>query len=127
MSVVPMLLLQAIIMVESSGDDRAVGRGGELGCMQISAIAKRDILRITGGIPSNRFNREQSIGMARAYLEYYVTRERLGREPTLRDYALVWHRGPEGWTQKSYSAYWDRVMDYLPSVPLKITLELPRQ
>ena len=122
-----MLLLQALIMVESSGNDRAVGLAGELGCLQISAIAKQDILRITGGIPSNRFNREQSIGMARAYLNYYVTKERLGREPTLRDYALVWHRGPNGWTQEGYSAYWDRVMDYLPGTPLKITLELPRQ
>ena len=113
MSAVPMFLLQAILMVESSGNNRAVGKAGELGCMQISAIAKRDILRIAKDTPSNRFNREQSLAMAKVYLGHYVTRERLGREPTLRDYALVWHHGPKGWTKVGYSAYWDRVMNYL--------------
>lgn len=116
MSAVPYLILTALIAIESGGDDRAVGRGGELGCLQITPICRKDVERITRRSipPSDLFDRRKSCEMALVYLNHYVNRERLGREPTLRDYALVWHYGPRGWRRGEDDPYWRKVKRVLP-------------
>lgn len=108
-------LLSALIMVESSGNDGAVGAAGETGCLQISKVLLRDLTRITGRTYSVRdtLNRATACQIAVLYLTHYVTEARLGRPPTARDYALVWNRGPNGWKKTGHDPYWAKVQLYL--------------
>jgi soluble lytic murein transglycosylase-like protein len=110
------MILTALIAIESGGNDRAVGKGGELGCLQISPICRKDVERITRrSIPKeDLFDRRKSCEIALVYLNHYVNRDALGREPTLRDYALVWHYGPQGWRRKGIDRYWTKVQSVLP-------------
>ena len=109
-------LLSAMIMVESSGNDRAVGAKGETGSLQISKVLLRDLTRITGRTYPVRdtFNRATSCQIAVTYLTYYVNETRLKRPPTARDYAFVWNRGPNGWKKVGYDPYWAKVQQHLP-------------
>jgi len=95
---IPTILLSALIMVESSGNDRAIGRMGELGPLQIMPATLRDINRISGRrfTRSDAFHRETAIQMATIYLNHYATEKRLGRKPTFRDYALTRSRRKGG-------------------------------
>jgi soluble lytic murein transglycosylase-like protein len=116
MTPIPYILLVALIAVESGGNDRAVGSKGERGCLQIHEVVRRDIRRITGeNIPSEKlFDRLTSCQIAQIYLNHYATPERLGRSPTLRDYALIWHYGPKGWKRPDPDPYWEKVKKHLP-------------
>ena len=116
MSFVPYTLLLALIMVESGGRNNALGPVGEVGCLQITEIMRRDVKRISGRTVTadDCKSRVVSIEVAMIYLSHYVTAERLGREPTLRDYALVWHYGPRGWRRHGDDPYWEKVKQVLP-------------
>lgn len=111
------VILPALIAVESSGNDRAIGSNGETGCLQISSILLQDVRRITGQhfSRSDTFNRETSCKIATSYLNHYVTEKRLNRPPTMRDYAMVWRYGPNGWKRKDPDPYWRKVQRHLPS------------
>lgn len=112
---IPTILLSALIMVESSGNDWAVGRMGEIGPLQIMPATLRDINRISGRrfTRSDAFHRETAIQMATIYLNHYATEKRLGRKPTFRDYALIWHHGPNGWKRTGPDRYWTKVQRHL--------------
>jgi soluble lytic murein transglycosylase-like protein len=116
MIAIPYALLMALIAVESSGNDNAIGRDGERGCLQIHEIVRQDIKRITGKTiyPHQLFDRSTSCQIALIYLNHYATPERLGRPPTLRDYALIWHYGPKGWKKPDPDPYWEKVKKHLP-------------
>lgn len=116
MIAIPYVLLIALIAVESSGNDNAVGLKGERGCLQIKDIVRRDIKRITGETiyPHQLFDRSTSCQIALIYLNHYATPERLGRNPTLQDYALIWHYGPNGWKSPDPDGYWEKVKKHLP-------------
>lgn len=111
------VLLPALIAVESSGNNRAIGPNGETGCLQITSILLRDIHRITGRrfSRSDTFNRETSCKIAISYLNHYVNEKRLKRPPTMRDYAMVWRYGPNGWKRRNPDPYWQKVQRHLPS------------
>ena len=111
------ILLPALIAVESSGNDRAIGPNGETGCLQITPILLRDIHRITGRrySRSDTFNRQTSWQIATTYLNHYVNEKRLKRPPTMRDYAMVWRYGPNGWKRSGSDPYWRKVQRHLPS------------
>lgn len=108
-------LLNALIRVESGGDDRAIGCAGEIGPLQILPIVLRDVERISGKrfTREDAFNRETACQIAVLYLAHYVTEKRLGRPPTPRDYALVWRHGPQGWKRKNPNPYWTKVRNRL--------------
>jgi len=112
----PAILLSALIMVESGGNDQAIGPKGELGPLQIMPSTLVDVERICG----HRFTREDAFvrdtasRIATIYLNHYASPRRLGRDPTLRDYALIWHHGPNGWARPEPSRYWRKVQQYLP-------------
>jgi soluble lytic murein transglycosylase-like protein len=112
---IPTILLSALIMVESSGNDRAIGRMGELGPLQIMPTTLVDINRISGRsfTRSDAFHRESAIQMATIYLNHYATEKRLGRKPTFRDYAMIWHHGPNGWKRTGPDRYWNKVQRHL--------------
>jgi hypothetical protein len=107
------LLIAAIIRVESAGNDAAVGTRAEVGCLQIRPAVVRDVNRIRKGNPlfclEDRYFRDPSIAMFRAYVEHYATAERLGREPTLQDIARIWNGGPQGYRRDVTRAYWRKV------------------
>lgn len=116
MSLVPSILLAALIQVESGGNnvargDYVNGRPTTFGCLQISHAVIEDVNRHTG----TRFtiNHADEQGYARfilqAYLAIYATPARLGRTPTMRDMARIWNGGPDGWRKPETLPYWHKV------------------
>jgi len=103
-------LLAALIAVESGGNDLARGRHGELGALQVRACVVADVNRVVGAHYrwSEMTNRATAIRVAEAYLNHWGSPSRLGRKPTDRDLALIWHHGPNGW-KRSGGTYWKRV------------------
>lgn len=108
---VPTALIIALIAVESGGNDHAWGDNGKAwGCLQITAAVMEDVQIIR---PKDRyysaFVRDDAIWICRTYLNHYVTQRRLGREPTLQDYARCWNAGPDGWKKECSKPYWLKV------------------
>ena len=114
---VPTSLILALIAVESGGNDHAWGDNGRAwGCLQITAAVMEDVQRIN---PQDRyynaFVRDDAIWICRTYLNHYVTRGRIGHEPTLADYARVWNGGPKGYLKIETRPYWLKVKKALSS------------
>lgn len=100
------LLLSALIAVESGGNDRAVGRHGELGPLQIKSIMVRDVNRFarTHYAHQDVTNRQVSIDIAQKYLAHY------GENLSDESLARIWQGGPKGLRKSSTRAYGRRVM-----------------
>lgn len=106
------LLIAAISQVESGGNAHAIGAAGETGPLQISAVCLADVNRIQSTVEFTRadtFDPMRAREIFRIYVEHYVTRERLGREPVLSDYALCWNSGPKIRRNAATLKYWDKV------------------
>lgn len=101
-------LLAALIAVESGGNDQARGRHGELGALQVRRCVVTDVNRVVGAHYrwSEMTNRVVAAKVADAYLTHWGGK--IGRTPTDRDLALIWHHGPNGW-KRSGGVYWRRV------------------
>lgn len=101
-------LLAALIAVESGGNDHARGRHGELGALQVRPCVVVDVNRVAGTAFrwSEMTNRVTAKTVCESYLAYWGAR--IGRPPTDRDLAMIWHRGPNGW-RKPGGEYWKRV------------------
>lgn len=113
------LLLSALIVVESNGNDRAIGdRGAALGALQIHECVVRDVNRIAGTRLSHRdvHSRPVALWVATVYLNYYASGDRLGRPPTAEDRARIWVGGPDGYKQRSTLQYWRKVRKVLNSL-----------
>lgn len=114
-------LIQALIEVESGGDDWAVGDRHLIdkayGPLQIRRPVCIDVNRKLGTQyrPQDMLgNRQLSITVFKAYMDIYCTAERLGRAVTNEDRARVWNGGPTAWEPgnkmyKATNAYWDKV------------------
>ncbi len=106
------ILLLALIMVESHGNDNAVNSHAT-GCLQITPILVKDVNRIadTNYTLKDRFDRNKSIEMAQIYLQYYgkVYTKKTGKEPDSEIYARIWNGGPNGWQKSSTEDYWLKV------------------
>lgn len=101
-------LLAALIAVESNGNDLARGRHGELGALQVRRCVVADVNRVVGGNYrwSQMTNRVVATKVAESYLGFWGAR--IGRPPTDRDLAMIWHHGPNGWKRPS-GEYWRKV------------------
>ncbi len=113
------LLLSALIVVESNGDDRAVGdQGAAFGALQIHECFVQDVNRIAGTDFDHRdaHSRPTALWIATVYLNYYANRDRLGRPPTAEDRARIWVGGPDGYKQRSTLRYWRKVRKVLNSL-----------
>ena len=113
---IPTILLAALIVVESHGNNWAVGDYGQAyGCLQIRHEVIRDVNRIYGTNYSRRdcFDRQQSMAICQLYLSHYASPERLGRHPSMQDYARVWNGGPEGWRKPHTTRYWVKTQQAL--------------
>ena len=99
-------LISALIIVESSGNDLAIGdQGRAIGCLQIHRAVVLDVNRITGSHYRHQdmTNRAQARAVCQAYLEHY------GRGKTTEQQARIWNGGPTGDRKLVTLAYWRRV------------------
>ena len=111
----PISLVEAMIMVESRGNDSAIGDrhiiGGEaVGCLQIRPIMLKEInrqLKRNGLEPrfelEDRYSRSKSIEMFNVYVT--LLHEGHSDEPIARN----WNGGPKGYKRKSTEKYWLKV------------------
>ena len=99
-------LISALIIVESSNNDLAVGdQGRAIGCLQIHRGVVLDVNRITGSNyrHSEMTNRVAARAVCQAYLEHY------GRGKSLEEQARIWNGGPQGHKKTVTLAYWRKI------------------
>lgn len=99
-------LISALIIVESSGNDLAIGDGGRaIGPLQIHKAVIVDVNRITGSNyrHSEMTNRAQARAVCESYLRHY------GRGKSLEQQARIWNGGPTGDRKPATVAYWRKV------------------
>lgn len=110
------ILISALIIVESGGNDNAIGDNGKaFGPLQIHQVMVDDVNRIAGANYSHKdaFNRKNSIDMLRIFTTHYVNEARLGRKPTMEDVARCWNGGPNGYRKAATARYWEKVKQQL--------------
>ena len=106
-------LIDALIAIESNGDDSAIGDGGlAVGCLQIHPIMVEDVNRILGLTAGHahlkytlddRYDRSKSLNMCKTYLNHYC------RDMDNESKARCWVGGPDGYKKESTEAYWLKV------------------
>ena len=99
-------LISALILVESSNNDLAIGdQGRAIGCLQIHKAVVLDVNRITGSHYRHQdmTNRVQARAVCQAYLTHY------GRGATTEQLARRWNGGPTGDRKPATQAYWLKV------------------
>jgi hypothetical protein len=103
-------LITALIVVESSGNDLAIGdQGRAIGCLQIHRAVVLDVNRITGSNYKwqQMTNRAQARAVCEAYLKHY------GKGCTTEQLARRWNGGPTGDRKSATEAYWNKVRKHL--------------
>ena len=106
-------LISALIIVESSGRDNAVGDGGRaLGPLQIHREVVHDVNRLTGSayLHQDMTNRAKARIVCQKYLEHY------GKGATAEQLARRWNGGPRGDTKAATLPYWRKVETALRKV-----------
>ena len=101
-------LIIALIMVESSGNNDAIGDNGKAyGCLQLHAAYVQDAAEYAGKnwVHEDAFDRNTSIQIFKAYMARYATEERLGRNPTAADIARIHNGGPNGYKKSATDKY----------------------
>ena len=100
-------LISALIIVESSGNDLAIGDNGRaVGPLQIHRGVVQDVNRFTGSHYQwqQMTNRAQARAVCAAYLTHY------GKGKTTEEQARIWNAGPQGHKKKTATqAYWLKV------------------
>ena len=99
-------LISALIMVESSNNDLAIGdQGRAIGCLQIHRSVVLDVNRITGSHYRHQdmTNRAAARAVCQPYLTHY------GRGATTEPLARRWNGGPTGDRKTATVAYWRKV------------------
>ena len=99
-------LISALIIVESSNNDLAIGdQGKAIGCLQIHRGVVLDVNRITGSNYRHQdmTNRVVARAVCEAYLKHY------GRGKTTEQQARIWNGGPTGDKKAVTLGYWRRV------------------
>jgi hypothetical protein len=99
-------LISALIIVESSGNDMAIGDNGKaIGPLQIHKAVVLDVNRITGSHYRHQdmTNRVAARAVCEAYLKHY------GRGKTTEEQARIWNGGPTGDRKTATLAYWRRI------------------
>jgi hypothetical protein len=99
-------LISALIAVESSGNDLAIGdQGRAIGPLQIHRAVVVDVNRFTGSHyrHSEMTNRTIARNVCQAYLEHY------GKGCTTEQLARKWNGGPTGDRKTATLGYWRKV------------------
>ena len=103
-------LISALIIVESSGNDMAIGDNGRaIGPLQIHKAVVLDVNRITGSHYrwESMTNRAQARAVCEAYLRHY------GRGASTEQLARRWNGGPSGDRKQATQAYWNKVSKHI--------------
>ena len=103
-------LITALIAVESSGNDMAVGDNGRaLGPLQIHRAVVLDVNKFTGSHYrwESMTNRAQARAVCEAYLTHY------GKGKTTEEQARIWNGGPTGNKKQSTLGYWNKVSKHI--------------
>ena len=104
-------LISALMIVESSNNDMAIGdQGRAIGCLQIHKAVVLDVNRITGSHYrwESMTNRVQARAVCEAYLKHY------GKGCTTEQLARKWNGGgPAGDRKSATEAYWAKVKKHL--------------
>jgi len=103
-------LISALIIVESSGNDMAIGDNGKaIGPLQIHKAVVLDVNRFTGSHYRHQdmTNRAQARAVCEAYLKHY------GRGASTEQLARRWNGGPSGDRKQATEAYWNKVRKHL--------------
>jgi hypothetical protein len=100
-------LISALMIVESSNNDLAIGdQGRAIGCLQIHRAVVLDVNRITGSHYRHQdmTNRVAARAVCQAYLTHY------GKGKSTEEQARIWNAGPQGHKKKQATdAYWVKV------------------
>ena len=112
------ILLPIIITVESGDCDAAVGRHGELGALQITAICVRDVNRIAGTTytQADVKDRRKAIHMYWVYMTHYMPTRYTGEISAERFFEIatrIWNCGPDGHLQTESLRHWRKVRKLL--------------
>ena len=106
------VLLAALVAVESSGNPNAIGDNGlAYGCLQLHAAYVQDAAEYArqDWVHEDAFDPETAKQIVRAYMARYATKKRLGREPTYSDLARIHNGGPQGFKKTATDKYWQKV------------------
>ncbi len=110
-------LLDALIQVESSGRDDAVGDGGNaIGCLQIWKVYWIDATERSGigGSYKDCFNRDYAKRIVDAYMKRYAREAWTSPETfNAEKCARIHNGGPRGHTKKATEKYWKKVAKLL--------------
>jgi len=102
------ILIAAIILVESGGNNLAVGDEGKaIGCLQIHKEVIDDVNRVyrTNYVwPDSAFDRLFSVAICRLYLKHYAP-----AHATSKQLARIWNGGPKGYKKSATLKYWNKV------------------
>ena len=107
-------LVDAIGMVESGFDPKAIGDNGKaVGILQIHKAYVDDVNRILGRnvyTYEDRWDAGKSYSMAFVYLNHYGRRYKriTGNDPTMEVFARIHNGGPNGWKKYATKEYGDR-------------------
>lgn len=108
-------LLDAMIQVESTGNDSAVNyRTNAVGCLQIRPIMVEDVNRIItlhGGDPKytleDRFSRIKSLSM------FFIWKTHYHSKSNLETIARCWNGGVDGEKKTATKKYWKKIRSLL--------------
>jgi len=122
------LLLAALIMTESSNNDKAVN-GDAWGCLQQKSIYVAEVNRILGKqVYSHKdsFNRAKAIEIFNVWNSHYIPliEKQTGQKITSWDIAVAQKSGFEGWkseyaknqAQRNANAYWLKIVDAINQI-----------
>ena len=108
------MLIQAMIYVESRGNDSIVNSINAAGCLQIRPIMVEEVNRIlskkkdtTVFTNQDRFSRDKSIKMFNIWREYHHA------DSPLEKMARCWNGGGNGHKMKATKVYWKLVKEKL--------------
>lgn len=111
-----MKLVDALIQVESGGNDNAMGdkhlTDKAYGCLQIRKPCVDDVNKVFGTSYKAQDclgNRQISLYIFNRYMELYAIERKLGRPVTDEDRARIWNGGPTGYKRDSTIPYWEKV------------------
>lgn len=107
-----MILIAALVAVESGGDAQAIGdNGAAYGVLQIHAAYAHDAAEYEceNWTHEDAFDEEIAVKMFVAYMERYAHVWLLGGPATAEQIARIHNGGPNGYKRSATDKYWRKV------------------
>jgi len=103
------------MLVESGGNDLAIGKHGERGPLQIRSCVLVDVNKAYGTHYrlADAHNRAHAMKIAELYVALWTENGKAGDVVTDFERAAVFHCGPKGWKSKHARTYWQKIRKHL--------------